>query len=184
MFPHVDCVPKFCTCSQEMVLTKSVRPMSEILVLHGESFTLSILPDLGYIFRNAYQFYPCSEVRARVKFWPGTDKAKSFTRQNLPLPSHLFSYVNLFYPSRTKNFLPCKWAFISKLLNESTETHFYSSFAVLLENNAVIFWKQNVCTCREHNIGLVGCRMRVKVKPGCMMTRLLNYGGFSGGVWD
>ena len=41
-----------------------------------------------------------------------------------------------------------------------------------------------MCTCREHNIGLVGCRMRVKVKAGCMMTRLLNYGGLSGGVWD
>jgi len=67
---------------------------------------------------------------------------------------------------------------ISKLLNESTETYLYSSFAVLLENKAFTFLKQNVC--RGPNIGLAGCGIRVKMKAGCEMTGLLNYGE----MWD
>ena len=54
---------------------------------------------------------PLDMVRARVKFWSGTDGAKSFTRLNLSVPNQFFWYAYFFHPSRAKNFLPCKWGF-------------------------------------------------------------------------
>ena len=58
---------------------------------------------------------PLDMVRARVKFWSGTDGTKLFTRQHLSVPNQFFWYASFFYPSRTKNFLQCKWA-LSHLL--------------------------------------------------------------------
>ena len=52
---------------------------------------------------------PLDMVRARVKFWSGTDGAKSFTRLNLSVPNQFFWYAYFFHPSRAKNFRPCKW---------------------------------------------------------------------------
>ena len=55
---------------------------------------------------------PLDMVRARVKFWSGTDGAKSFTRLNLSVPNQFFWYAYFFHPSRAKNFRPCKWGCI------------------------------------------------------------------------
>ena len=52
---------------------------------------------------------PLDMVRARVKFWSGTDGPKSFTRLNLSVPNQFFWYAYFFHPSRAKNFRPCKW---------------------------------------------------------------------------
>ena len=52
---------------------------------------------------------PLDMVRARVKFWSGTDGAKSFTRLNLSVPNQFFWYAHFFHPSRAKKFRPCKW---------------------------------------------------------------------------
>ena len=54
---------------------------------------------------------PLDMVRARVKFWSGTDGPKSFTRLNLSVPNQFFWYAYFFHPSRAKNFRPCKWGF-------------------------------------------------------------------------
>ena len=63
---------------------------------------------------------PLDMVRARVKFWSGTDGTKSFTRQYLSVPNQLFWYASFFYPSRTKNFLQCKWALTRHRLIQRT----------------------------------------------------------------
>ena len=47
---------------------------------------------------------PLDMVRARVKFWSGTDGAESFTRLNLSVPNQFFGYAYFFHPSRAKNF--------------------------------------------------------------------------------
>ena len=47
---------------------------------------------------------PLDMVRARVKFWSGTDGAKSFTRLNLSVPNQFFWYAYFFHPIRAKNF--------------------------------------------------------------------------------
>ena len=47
---------------------------------------------------------PLDMVRARVKFWSGTDGAKSFTRLNLSVPNQFFWYAYFFHPSRAKDF--------------------------------------------------------------------------------
>ena len=52
---------------------------------------------------------PLDMVRARVKFWSGTDGPKSFTRPNLSVPNQFFWYAYFFHPCRAKNFRPCKW---------------------------------------------------------------------------
>ena len=54
---------------------------------------------------------PLDMVRARVKFWSGTDGPKSFTRLNLSVPNQFFCYAYVFHPSRAKNVRPCKWGF-------------------------------------------------------------------------
>ena len=77
------------------------------------------------------------------------------------------------------------------LLRPIYTAEIYSSFAVLLENNAFIFWKQHVCTCGEHDIGLVGIMQNENKSEGWMWDDKtfelwwavgLTY--FSGGVWD
>ena len=57
-------------------------------------------------------------VRARVKFWYGTDGAMSFARLNLSVPNQFFWYAYFFHPSRAKNFLRCKWGL--KLLSKTS----------------------------------------------------------------
>ena len=83
---------------------KKKKPCSARLIVYTAHFIragldfqdrLPILSVLGL---------PLDMVRARVKFWSGTDGAKSFTRLNLSVPNQFFWYAYFFHPIRAKNF--------------------------------------------------------------------------------
>ena len=63
---------------------------------------------------------PIQPIRARVKFWLGTDGAKSFTQQILSLQNQFFGTFTIFIRSLPKIFCRvnhlCKWAFTDKFL--------------------------------------------------------------------
>ena len=103
-----------CRCSPTLVLTKGTtahqrKVSSAQLIVYTAHFIragldfqdrVPVLSVLGLLL---------DMVRARVKFWSGTDGAKSFTRLNLSVPNQFFWYAYLFHPSRAKNFRQCKW---------------------------------------------------------------------------
>ena len=106
-----------CTSSPKLVLTKGTKA-------HQRKVSLAwLIVYTAHFIRGGLDFQdrvpilsvlrlPLDMVRARVKFWSGTDRAKSFTRLNLSMPNEFFWYAYFFYPSRAKNFLPYKWGFI------------------------------------------------------------------------
>ena len=105
-----------CTCSPTLVLTKGTKAhqrkvSSARLIVYTAHFIRAGLDFQDRVPILSVLGLPLDMVRARVKFWSGTDGAKSFTRLNLSVPNQFFWYAYFFHPSRAKNFLPCKWGF-------------------------------------------------------------------------
>ena len=103
-----------CTCSPTLVLTKGTkahqRKVSSVRLIAYTAHCIRA----GLDFQDRVPVLsvlglPLDMVRARVKFWSGTDGAKSFTRLNLSVPNQFFWYAYFFHPSSAKNFRPCKW---------------------------------------------------------------------------
>ena len=105
-----------CICSPTLVLTKGKNAhqrnvSSARLIVYTAHFIRAGLDFQDLVPILSVLGLPLDMVRARVKFWSGTDGAKSFTRLNLSVPNEFFWYAYFFHPSRAKNFLPCKWGF-------------------------------------------------------------------------
>ena len=103
-----------CTCSNTLVLTKGTkahqRKVSSVrLIAYTAHFIRAGLDFQDRVPVLSVLGLPLDMVRARVKFWSGTDGAKSFTRLNLSVPNQFFWYAYFFHPSSAKNFRPCKW---------------------------------------------------------------------------
>ena len=103
-----------CTCSPTLVLTKGTKAhqrkvSSARLIVYTAHFIRAGLDFQDRVPVLSVLGLPLDMVRARVKFWSGTDGAKSFTRLNLSVPNQFFWYAYFFHPSRAKNFRPCKW---------------------------------------------------------------------------
>ena len=103
-----------CTCCPTLVLTKGTKAhqrkvSSARLIVYTAHFIRAGLDFQDRVPILSVLGLPLDMVRARVKFWSGTDGAKSFTRLNLSVPNQFFWYAYFFHPSRAKNFLPCKW---------------------------------------------------------------------------
>ena len=103
-----------CTCSPTLVLTKGTKAHQRKVSSARLIVYTAHLNRAGLDFQDRVPVLsalglPLHMVRARVKFWSGTDGAKSFTRLNLSVPNQFFWYPYCFYPSRAKNFRPCKW---------------------------------------------------------------------------
>ena len=103
-----------CTCSPTLVLTKGTKAhqrkvSSARLIVYTAHFIRAGLIFLDRVPVLSVLGLPLDIVRARVKFWSGTDGPKSFTRLNLSVPNQFFWYAYFFHPSRAKNFRPCKW---------------------------------------------------------------------------
>lgn len=126
-----------CTCSPTLVLTKGTKAhqrkvSSARLIVYTAHFIRAGLDFQDRVPVLSVLGLPLDMVRARVKFWSGTDGPKSFTRLNLSVPNQFFWYAYFFHPSRAKNFRPCKWGLNSAIL------------IVLRENvygyNPALFW--------------------------------------------
>ena len=103
-----------CTCSPTLVLTKGTKAhqrkvSSARLIVYTAHFIRAGLDFQDRVPVLSVLGLPLDMVRARVKFWSGTDGPKSFTRLNLSVPNQFFWYAYFFHPSRAKNFRPCKW---------------------------------------------------------------------------
>ena len=103
-----------CTCSPTLALTKGTKAhqrkvSSARLIVYTVHFIRAGLDFQDRVPVLSVLGLPLDMVRARVKFWSGTDGAKSFTRLNLSVPNQFFWYAYFFHPSRAKNFRPCKW---------------------------------------------------------------------------
>ena len=119
----VNCGP-ICTCSPKLVLTKGKKAhqrkvSSARLIVYTAHFIRAGLDFQDRVPILSVLGLPLEMVRARVKFWSGTDGAKSFTRLNLSVPNQFFWYAYFFHPSGAKNFLPCKWGLNSRILCRS-----------------------------------------------------------------
>ena len=109
-----------CTCSPTLVLTKGTKAhqrkvSSARLIVYTAHFIRAGLDFQDRVPVLSVLGLPLDMVRARVKFWSGTDGPKSFTRLNLSMPNQFFWYAHFFHLSRAKNFRPCKWGLNSKL---------------------------------------------------------------------
>ena len=105
-----------CTCSPTLVLTKDTKAhqrkvSSARLIVYTAHFIRAGLDFQDRVPVLSVLGLPLDMVRARVKFWSGTDGPKSFTRPNLSVPNQFFWYAYFFHPCRAKNFRPCKWGF-------------------------------------------------------------------------
>ena len=105
-----------CTCSPTLVLTKGMKAHQRKVSLARLIVYTAHFIRAGLDFQDRVPILsvlglPLDMVRARVKFWSGTDGAKSFTRLNLSVPNRFFGYAYFCRPSHAKNFLPCKWGF-------------------------------------------------------------------------
>ena len=105
-----------CICSPTLVLSKGTNAhqrnvSSARLIVYTAHFIRAGLDFQDLVPILSVLGLPLDMVRARVKFWSGTDGAKSFTRLNLSVPNQFFWYAYFFHPSRAKNFLPCKCGF-------------------------------------------------------------------------
>ena len=105
-----------CTCSPTLALTKGTKAhqrkvSSARLIVYTVHFIRAGLDFQDRVPVLSVLGLPLDMVRARVKFWSGTDGAKSFTRLNLSVPNLFFWHAYFFHPSRAKNFWPCKWGF-------------------------------------------------------------------------
>ena len=103
-----------CTCSPTLVLTKGTKAhqrkvSSARLIVYTAHFIRAGLDFQDRVPVLSVLGLPLDMVRARVKFWSGTDGPKSFTWLNLSVPNQFFWYAYFFHPSRAKNFRPCKW---------------------------------------------------------------------------
>ena len=103
-----------CTCSPTLVLTKGTKAhqrkvSSARLIVYTAHFIRTGLDFQDRVPVLSVLGLPLDIVRARVKFWSGTDGPKSFTRLNLSVPNQFFWYAYFFHPSRAKRFRPCKW---------------------------------------------------------------------------
>ena len=113
-----------CTCSPTLVLTKGTKAhqrkvSSARLIVYTAHFIRAGLDFQDRVPILSVLGLPLDMVRARVKFWSGTDGAKSFTRLNLSVPNQFFWYAYFFHPSRAKNFLPCKYRALDSLIPAS-----------------------------------------------------------------
>ena len=102
------------TCSPKSVLTKGAKAHqrkvgSARLIVYTAHLIRAGLDFQDRVPVLSVPGLPLDMVQARVKFWSGTDGAKSFTRLNLSVPNQFFWYAYFFHPSRAKNFRPCKW---------------------------------------------------------------------------
>ena len=109
-----------CTCSPTLVLTKGTKAhqrkvSSARLIVYTAHFIRAGLDFQDRVPVLSVLGLPLDMVRARVKFWSGTDGAKSFTRLNLSVPNQFFWYAYFFHLSRAKNFRPCKWGLNEKI---------------------------------------------------------------------
>ena len=98
-----------CACSPTLVLTKGTKAhqrnvSSARLIVYTAHFIRAGLDFLDRVPILSVLGLPLDMVRARVKFWSGTDGAKSFTRLNLSVPNQFFWYAYFFHPSRAKDF--------------------------------------------------------------------------------
>ena len=105
-----------CTCSPKSVLTEGAKAHqrkvgSARLIVYTAHLIRAGLDFQDRVTVLSVLRLLLDMVRARVKFWSGTDGAKSFTRLNLSVPNQFFWYAYFFHPSRAKNFRPCKWGF-------------------------------------------------------------------------
>ena len=103
-----------CTCSPTLVLTKGTKGhqrnvSSARLIIYTAHFIPAGLDFQDRVPILSVFGLPLDTVRARVKFWSGTDGAKSFTQLNLSVLNQFFWYAYFFHSSRAKNFLLCKW---------------------------------------------------------------------------
>ena len=103
-----------CTCSPTLVLTTGTNAHQRKVSSAGLVVYTAHFIRAGLDFRDRVPVLsvlglPLDMVRARVKFWSGTDGPKSFTRLNLSVPNQFFWYAYFFHPSRAKNFQPCNW---------------------------------------------------------------------------
>ena len=103
-----------CTCSPTLVLTKGTKAhqrkvSSARLIVYTAHFIRAGLDFQDRVPVLSVLGLPLDMVRARVKFWSGTDGPKSFTWLNVSVPNQFFWYTYFFHPSRAKNFWPCKW---------------------------------------------------------------------------
>ena len=127
-----------CTCSPTLVPTKGTKAhqrnvSSARLIVYTAHFIRAGLDFQDRVPILSVLGLPLDMVRARVKFWSGTDGAKSFTRLNLSVPNQFFWYTYFFHPSRAKNFLPCKWGLSQPL--ELPEPLASSSTSINTYNN-------------------------------------------------
>ena len=88
---------------------------------------------------------PLDMVRARVKFWSGTDGPKSFTRLNLSVPNQFFWYAYFFHPCRAKHFRPCKWGFSRQRLQEYSKCRALNHFKIENKHNKVFIMLERNC---------------------------------------
>ena len=112
--PKDVCVGYICTCSPTLVLTKGTKAhqrkvSSARLIVYTAPFIRAGLDFQDRVPVLSVLGLPLDMVRARVKFWSGTDGPKSFTRPNLSVPNQFFWYAYFFHPCRAKNLRPCKW---------------------------------------------------------------------------
>ena len=106
-----------CTCSPTLVLTKGTKAhqrkvSSARLIVYTAHFIRAGLDFQDRVPVLSVLGLPLDIVWARVKFWYGTDGARSFTRLNLSVLNQFFGYAYFFHPIRAKNFRPCKWGLI------------------------------------------------------------------------
>ena len=123
-----------CTCSPTLVLTKGTKAhqrkvSSARLIVYTAHFIRAGLDFQDRVPVLSVLGLPLDMVRARVKFWSGTDGPKSFTRLNLSVPNQFFWYAYFFHPSRAKNFRPCKWGCSN--LNRCCGIFFYRTLCML-----------------------------------------------------
>ena len=88
---------------------------------------------------------PLHMVRARVKFWSGTDGAKSFTRLNLSVPNKFFCTRTFFIRAVPKIFCRVNGAkdegnTIWKEKKWENRTMFYTALWSVV-NSSLLFWK-------------------------------------------
>ena len=97
------------TCSPKSVLTKGAKAHQ------GKVGSARLIVYTAHLIRAGLDFQdrvpvlsvlglPLDMVRARVKFWSGTDGAKLFTRLNLSMPNQFFWYAYFFHPAVPKIF--------------------------------------------------------------------------------
>ena len=124
--------------------------------LSEKSYSARLIVYTAHFFRAGLDFQdrvpvlsvlglPLDMVRARVKFWSGTDGPKSFTRLNLSVPNQFFWYAYFFHPSRAKNFRPCKWGLSYSVCQINRVKASFNSEALLLIISSLVFSKMLYC---------------------------------------